>query len=448
MNIQSDNGSISLSSFWLVKLRWIAIAAISLFLIIAKITFGKSFAFLPVLLILVILVMINLYVAYYLRSQKENTAVTSSHYKTIDHFQIIADIVLFSVILHYSGGIENPFIAIYLLHVVLAGIFLPLKECIIVTIVTNFLLGLVVVLEYSGIIEHYQLGIFASQNNYQNEKFVFLTGFVFTIISFALVYLTNTITKQLRLNQNHIQELNEELTDFQSKSNKYILALLQKIRSHYDTCSKDVKKSDTNLSNFKTLLDDLKTLIELRKNTTFNTEKFQFVEMVLDVFDVFRKSKRRSSLTSTNGNFIALIKDKNSTNNGIAIPVSYSIDKNINQIEANKSLIQSLLFHLLHNAIKFNSSNGQVYFNAKSQNRKLRIEIYDTGIGINKKDQKNIFEEFYTENNPVSQKQLANGLGLTLVKEICDSHHGKIRINSRKGKGTKINIELPVLVND
>ena len=68
----------------------------------------------------------------------------------------------------------------------------------------------------------------------------------------------------------------------------------------------------------------------------------------------------------------------------------------------------------------------------------LRLEIADTGQGINEEAMKNIFEPFYTT------KEQGLGLGMPYAKKIIEQHGGAISCNSRPAEGTTIRVELPV----
>ncbi|PLY05480.1 MAG: hypothetical protein C0625_12885 [Arcobacter sp.] len=107
--------------------------------------------------------------------------------------------------------------------------------------------------------------------------------------------------------------------------------------------------------------------------------------------------------------------------------------KNIKEttINSNKNGVDSIIDNLLTNACKYNKKNGQVSISI--ENKKLIIE--DTGIGI--KNTKKVFQRYYKEN--------ANGLGIgmSIVKQLCDSLNIDINIKSVVGRGTKVELLFP-----
>jgi len=109
-------------------------------------------------------------------------------------------------------------------------------------------------------------------------------------------------------------------------------------------------------------------------------------------------------------------------------------------IEADLTQFKMLVSNILDNAYQaLSDETGTVSVAVrKSNDKEWELAISDTGTGIDKKDMKKIFEPFYTT------KSKGTGLGLAVCHEIVDRHHGKIDIQSIKGKGTKFIITLPV----
>lgn len=108
--------------------------------------------------------------------------------------------------------------------------------------------------------------------------------------------------------------------------------------------------------------------------------------------------------------------------------------------------LDKILFNLLSNAFKYTLNGKEVRLNIKSfeQNthKLLQIAIYDEGRGIEKKEQNKIFTRFY--NNKLSETGMSNGIGLSLVKELVELHHGTISLESELGKGSIFTVTIPI----
>lgn len=99
--------------------------------------------------------------------------------------------------------------------------------------------------------------------------------------------------------------------------------------------------------------------------------------------------------------------------------------------------------NLVSNAINYNREGGTVTIVAREQNGDVVIEISDTGVGISPDDLPLIFEEFFRVRTKETRHIGGTGLGLSIAKKIVEAHNGRIRADSKLGKGTTVSIFLP-----
>lgn len=113
-------------------------------------------------------------------------------------------------------------------------------------------------------------------------------------------------------------------------------------------------------------------------------------------------------------------------------------------------LLENILRNLLSNAVRY-TDHGGILFACRKRKNEVWVEIWDTGIGISKKEQKNIFDEFYQINNYERDQKQGLGLGLAIVKKQAQLLGHEISLVSRKGKGSRFRIKLkravPVLLS-
>lgn len=107
---------------------------------------------------------------------------------------------------------------------------------------------------------------------------------------------------------------------------------------------------------------------------------------------------------------------------------------------ANKSLLHTLLFNLVNNAIKYNRENGCITVTGRKKEQYYQLEITDTGIGIEQSQIAQVFDRFKK-----SQKADENsyGLGLPIVKTVANFHHIKIDVVSILNSGTTFTLKFP-----
>lgn len=104
------------------------------------------------------------------------------------------------------------------------------------------------------------------------------------------------------------------------------------------------------------------------------------------------------------------------------------------------TVLSEIIYNLADNAIKYNKENGKVMITVAPVNGKATLIVEDTGIGISKDDQSRVFERFYRVDKSHSKEVGGTGLGLSIVKHGVEHHNGKITLESKPDKGTKITV--------
>jgi two-component system phosphate regulon sensor histidine kinase PhoR len=107
--------------------------------------------------------------------------------------------------------------------------------------------------------------------------------------------------------------------------------------------------------------------------------------------------------------------------------------------------ITNVIYNLIDNAVKYTADAPQIRIRTINKSGWLRIEIQDNGIGIDKANQKMIFEKFYRVPTGNLHSVRGYGLGLFYVKTIVEAHKGKIQVASEPGKGSTFSIELKTI---
>lgn len=111
------------------------------------------------------------------------------------------------------------------------------------------------------------------------------------------------------------------------------------------------------------------------------------------------------------------------------------------KICADKFLITNAIYNLMENAVKYSASNSHIEATIADNHSFVFISIKDDGIGIEKKYQKKIFEQFYRV--PDTPYKSGYGIGLAMVWYTAKAHGGKIKVESEPGKGSTFTLILP-----
>lgn len=106
----------------------------------------------------------------------------------------------------------------------------------------------------------------------------------------------------------------------------------------------------------------------------------------------------------------------------------------------DENRIKQVLINILDNAFNFTPEGGCISLNLRKSNYALFITVKDSGVGISREDLPKVTEKFFKGKN----SKTGNGIGLSICSEIVSMHNGQITINSEEGKGTIVQIILPM----
>jgi two-component system CheB/CheR fusion protein len=106
-------------------------------------------------------------------------------------------------------------------------------------------------------------------------------------------------------------------------------------------------------------------------------------------------------------------------------------------------LIELMLRNLLANAIKYTQPGGRILLGCRPHDEMIRIEVWDTGIGIASDQLDAVFDEFHQVENPARERERGFGLGLTIVRELGQLLGHEVNVESKPGKGSVFSVLVP-----
>lgn len=418
---------------WLSNLRWIAIISLFFCVPVADEMFGYRIGFVEITNIAVILITINIlffFVARYFPFKNE--------YQELGflELQILVDLFFISFIIHYSGGIGNPFYFLYIVQVILSGIIFPGKFLpYFNAVVAALLLTLWTVLEHLFMVDRYLI-----RTEPASLALIITSLIAFYITNFAVVYIINYFMNSYRALKRIIDEKNVQLE--------------KAIKDRSRTFRFAAHELKSPMIAIQSTLDVVKTLFadDLRKEVremVFKAERrsSQVIDMIKEMITVTQYNLGMEKPVFENVDFDEWLNEivnhhkpyadkKNIALEYCHLPVQFNIRIDLNGFE-------KVVSNLVSNALRYTLPGGKVTIETFLNDSVYGFVVRDTGIGIPKEDIEKIFEEFYRSKNARETEQIGTGLGLNLVKEIVEHYGGNISVTSELGKGSEFKVEFP-----
>ena len=122
--------------------------------------------------------------------------------------------------------------------------------------------------------------------------------------------------------------------------------------------------------------------------------------------------------------------------------ISFEADINKIIVSTDKKWLEFIINQIINNSIKYKKdSDSQIKINCIELDNKVLLEIYDNGIGISSKDIERVFEKSFTGENGRCRVK-STGMGLYIIKKLCDKLGHNIKIESKKNEFTKVTLEF------
>ena len=441
-----------------INLRWLAIPGIIIIMLIASNVFNIGFPTIPIYVVCGFIAAYNLFLVRQrrrLRTEKPGALIKKA--EAYGYTNIVLDLIALTVLLHFAGGVENPFLFFYLFHTAGAGIVLRKSRAYEISTLAILMFALLAFLEYYNLVPHISLQGFASPDSYQQLSYVFGVLGALTSLVFATTYVTTEVSGELRRRQREVVKLRDQL--------------LEKRTSELEQTSKEVAKLEEERRRFVRFLGvvahDLQSpLVATQSLMSYILEGYTgqitdgqkdllergtrridgLLTLITDLLDIPRieggqitQEMKEISLNDTVKRSTEGL-DAIARKKGLSLTVELSPSSP--KVHASNRRLQQVITNLTNNAINY-TREGTVLVRVVDSNGEVRVEVIDTGIGIPPQDLPRLFDDFFRGSNVETK---GTGLGLSISKRIVEAHGGKIWAESpctETNKGTKFTFTLP-----
>ncbi len=442
---------------WLIGLRWLFVAAIIVTVLFCKYFLTLGAAYFQIGILTAVLLAYNISFAvggrFFYRqpqlSSKQIDLVRGSLFT-----QITLDLIILTLMIHYTGGGENPLLFFYIFHVTIAGIMFPRRTAYLFSLLAVVLLGFLLGSEYFGVISHYHLKGFLPVELYREGTYILGLGVTLTLTLMTSVYLATTIMTRLHRRELELEQARQTLLE-ESRSCEISLAQLDRLHK---------EKSDF----MRKVAHELRAPLAAIKSCLQVAREYYADELTGKPREMIERAERRSD------GLMALVKDLLNLSQATEFSPATNfqplqIDKLLStviefcrpiaqeqgiqivaqlettvEVMADPQGLEEVFTNLLSNAIKYSPEKTEVTVSLKVDDERACIYFTDQGIGIDPEDMPLLFTEFFRAKNAKALHVEGTGLGLALSKRIVEAHGGEISVESTLGEGSSFKLQLPL----
>ena len=123
--------------------------------------------------------------------------------------------------------------------------------------------------------------------------------------------------------------------------------------------------------------------------------------------------------------------------------IVFDLPDKLPPVRGDEDRLGQVLINLLHNAVKFSPSGGEICVGAAVEDGCVRVWVADPGVGVPESDRTRIFERFYKVDRARVRGRGGTGLGLSIARHVVESHGGTIWVDSEEGAGSTFSFTVP-----
>ena len=434
-DLAADGENLGSSLLWLIKLRWVAILGLSLAIVAGGLTGWVRHIEAP-MLVVVALAIVNTWLALGPGVVEGKSRSRKADIRALV-VQLHIDIVALTFLLHWSGGIENPFGLFYLFPVALASTLLPSRLAVLTALSAFLCFAGLIVCENMALLPHRPLpGLLGPEAPlYANP--VFITALLIAVGTalIGIVYFIQSVVRRERRAE-------------QRRRRHEAVAVSRERLARIGQISAGLAHSIRNpLHGILNCLELVRGRVDDATATEtlgLMSEGLHRIENVTERLLVLtREAPLQRAMSDPNEVVAEALRLIDAKLNGTGIKLEQNLES-VPKIWLDPNRIHEALFNILDNAIDAHAGmeRGVVSVSTavvKQPVRGVRIAVRDQGTGMDPVLAQRVYDPFFTT-KAVGE---GSGLGLAIAKRVVEAHGGEIEIASRSGEGTRVSILLP-----
>ncbi|MDD5288290.1 MAG: ATP-binding protein [Dehalococcoidales bacterium] len=461
----------------LVAMRWIAILGVLASTLVASLLFHIGFPTIPVYIICLFLIIYNLIFFVQAQNLKKNPPghITKKALE-YSYLHIMLDLLTLTVLIHFTGGIENPFIFYFVFHAIAASISLNQRSTYALATLALALVLLLVGMEYAGWIQHYNLQGFFDPTLYRKISYVLPVLVALSSVLYGATYMTTAISGELKRRQRQVMQLDAELLEKKTAEISREKEMQEKLSRAYQELSQShqqLKESQEQLIQAEKLTslgqlaasiahevnnplsgvliytqllakkmkgDGVSREIALEYLSKMEAELNRSTKLIRNLLDFARQSPPAFRQININEVVNRAFDLAAHTAKMQKVLVIKELESSLPDVTADFDQLQQVCTNLILNAIQAMPEGGKLTIRTSVDKNYLKIVVQDTGYGISPDNMRKLFTPFFT----TKQEVKGVGLGLAISYGIIQRHYGRIDVQSKEKEGTTFTVYLPL----
>jgi signal transduction histidine kinase len=445
---------------WFIRMRWIAfvVAATFVFIAIEPLRLLPREALVPLLLTTIALGLLNTGYAF--------VATRAELPERFLEVQAYLDLVLLTLLLHFSGGLENPLTPVMLFHVIIAGAILSRRQCYLVATAGMVLFSGMGVLEWGHAVNHYTLTAFPHhEHNGVVQHAAFYTPFLtsrlllHTAILYLTAYFATTLAARIRAGESELERYAGRLL---TQTHRLEEALVEQQRAQRIAVRAErlavvgelAGKVAHEVNNPIAVISAKTRLLLADERHAMSERTAGELEKIVDLSDrVAAIAKgllsygRPSPAACSPVDVVVPMRHALANARMVAMPSGIAVvdelPGDMPLVHANTGELEQVFLNLFLNALDAMPRGGtltaRVCRQAGAAGAEVACVVQDTGCGIAPEAREQVFEPFFT-----TKDERGTGLGLSICVGLIRGFGGRIEMDSEVGRGTVMTVVLPV----
>jgi len=463
---------------WFIKVRWAFIVGLLLTLLIGRL-YGIELPYVKILAVGGFIFLYNL--GFFIRHKQveRRGGPDFRRVQIVANLQIYADYLSLTFIIHYAGGVDNPFIFLYLLHVIIGSVMLRRPQVWAQGLFAYLLFLSVAILEYSGTIPHYTIEEIGTR--YHNPWYILGVSVTLLVVFLSTIYMSSTIVQDLRDREYglmqarsmlqkkslDLEEANNELREKQQQlvQSEKLVSLGRLSAGMAHEINNPIQFIQGNMRILSEAMDCMLPIMDryVETNPDFKVARLdypvfrQHITVLLKdmsngtvrISDIVRDLKKFARAEEGTYNDLVDVNDAIQSSMRLVHnkikrhKIKLALDPSLPKIKGSGNKIEQVIVANLINAAEAlgDRQDGIIEVTTSRDKEATRVTvcIADNGPGMTEEVKNRLFDPFFT----TKQKTGGMGLGLSVAYGIIKDHQGWIDVDTKLGEGTTLQYHFP-----